>query len=177
MAFCENCGARTKENDVFCSTCSSRQSQSSSAVGRAPRASEAGLGVPDARSTMDTIRSQSFPLRSAFVPGPASPPQKKGSLAKILIPLLGIFGLIMVGSMGTCFYVGYQVQKKAGQFDAKYSGDVGKLTAAAGGRGATSSNAYSNPTAPSPGASNSVTDVEVIPDYPRSRWKLSGANQ
>ncbi len=80
---------------------------------------------------------------------PVSPlptlPRKSGSpFLKIVAAILGFFALVTVIGIGSCFYIGYRVKKKADQVQEAYkSNDLGKMVETLGGKRAAGSGASS----------------------------------
>ena len=108
----------------------------------------------------------SMPQHATVVTEASPSPQKKSSHAKIMIAVLGLFGLLLTGITGSCIYVGYRVKKKAEQIHTAYkSGDVNKLVGTLGANGSASGLAQKSNASPSPAESNPTGPMEVVPDY------------
>ncbi|HLY59418.1 MAG TPA: OmpA family protein [Terriglobia bacterium] len=85
----------------------------------------------------------------SVAPGPAQPKKSGSAFLKIVVIILGFFALVTVVVMGSCFYIGYRVKKKADQVQQDYkSGDIGKLTEALGGNPGGDSGSGSKPGQP-----------------------------
>lgn len=147
--FCTNCGGPLEPGASFCIKCGAR-------VGEP--AAPPPLPIPAAPPPPAVAPHPSVavaPASRTVAPAPisaaATPPQPKQSgnlFLKVVVAVLGLFALITVLVIGSCFYVGYRVKKKADQIqDAYKSNDVGKLAEALGGK-SEGGGSGSNATAP-----------------------------
>jgi len=98
-AFCNSCGAQLADGTKFCNKCGT-------AVSAAP-----GAISPSASS-------------------PAAPPSTQGSSTalKVVLAILGVFVFIGVLMVGSCFYIGYRVKKRAHEFSQEMGGSVAPYT-------------------------------------------------
>jgi uncharacterized OB-fold protein len=143
MAFCEKCGAQLDRGTAFCTKCGARTTAPATEATRFCARCGANLepgkrfcgacGAPAEQPLAPAPppkTAETFGSTAAVSPSP--PPQKKSSLAKILVAVLGLFGLILAGIIGTCVYVGYRVKKKADQVEQAYKKATTEKTAGTG---------------------------------------------
>src|SRR5579859_5093649 len=95
--FCAKCGAPVNEGAAFCAKCGARV--------EAPASSPAPSAVPPSPPP-------------AAAPSPAAPSpapgKKSGSLfLKVVVAILAFIALVSVLVIGSCFYIGYRIKKKA----------------------------------------------------------------
>src|SRR5579859_576200 len=115
--FCAKCGAPVNEGAAFCAKCGARV--------EAPASSPAPSAVPPSPPP-------------AAAPSPAAPSpapgKKSGSLfLKVVVAILAFIALVSVLVIGSCFYIGYRIKKKADEVQQAYKkGDMGKILGALG---------------------------------------------
>ncbi len=96
--FCTRCGSPVEETLKFCPKCGAQLGALS-----AP--------APAAAGATPTARPPAQPPAGAAAGAPAA---KAGSpILKIILIVLGLFAFVTVVGIGSCFYVGYRVKKKA----------------------------------------------------------------
>lgn len=131
MAFCTKCGAQISDGAAFCAKCGARVE----APGAAAPSAQVGAPPPPQAATPSSVAASMpaplppTPVRAAPVP---SQPKKSGNLfLKVIITIFAFITLACVLLIGSCFYIGYRIKKKADQVQQAYkSGDVGKVLSA-----------------------------------------------
>ncbi|HEV2234746.1 MAG TPA: zinc-ribbon domain-containing protein [Terriglobia bacterium] len=105
--FCNKCGSPIEENQKFCNKCGA-PTIAEGAPGfqaRAPH-SAAVVAPPTQRATP----ASPAPTQAAAVP--AAAPAKKGNTAlKIILAVLGVFIVIGVMAIGSCFYIAHKINQ------------------------------------------------------------------
>jgi hypothetical protein len=108
-------------------------------------------------------------------PTPGTAPAKSGSaILKIIVALLAFFALVTVLGIGSCFYVGYRVRKKARELSQTYHYDM--TQSANSGRAATARDVCSLVTNEEVGESFGMTVSESSGGTSNCRYTLSAAN-
>ncbi|HEV2231896.1 MAG TPA: OmpA family protein [Terriglobia bacterium] len=108
-----------------------------SAVSVAPSAQSVAPPLPPQAATPSPVAA-SIPAPPPAAPVSGAPvatqPKKSGNLfLKIVVAILAFIAVISVLVIGSCFYIGYRIKKKAGQVQQAYKkGDVGKIIGALG---------------------------------------------
>ena len=105
--FCTKCGTPVASDDLrFCSQCG------------APLSTPAAGPLPATAPPPPVPAPQAAgPSFAAPPPGPPPAPAKSGSsAAKIILILLGFFGVIGVLGIGSCAYLAYRVRSKAKEY-------------------------------------------------------------
>lgn len=103
---CNGCGAALQPGNTFCVTCGTRVDPS----------------VPTA-IPVPVVRTSSFASvpESGAKPGTTPVENRSGNLfVKIVIAALALVALATMLAMGSCFYIGYKVKKKAEQAQTEY---------------------------------------------------------
>jgi len=105
MAFCANCGAPHGAGAKFCENCG------------APFSPQPITPPPPA------------PSYTAPTPvGPASHSTGSSTATKVIFAVLGVFALIALLLVGSCFYIGYRVRQRAKEFSNAMGADVAPYT-------------------------------------------------
>lgn len=148
--FCTTCGKPITEGSTFCTACGARQPAGASPATPAHDPSPAADALPTPPTPKAATPSSSPPASPVSDPRSAQPKKSGSTFLKIVMVILGIFALVTVLIIGSCFYIGYRIKKKADQVqDAYKSGDVGKLAEALGGKpGSGDSGSGSKPSQP-----------------------------
>jgi len=100
MAFCSNCGSPMGAGARFCEKCGA-------AVPGQPVAPPPVAAPPIAASPVPVS-----PAPAAAAPAPAPVPSQGSNTAlKVILGIVGVFALLVVLVMGSCFYIGYRVKQ------------------------------------------------------------------
>ncbi|HEV2248369.1 MAG TPA: zinc ribbon domain-containing protein, partial [Terriglobia bacterium] len=139
--FCDHCGNPLEEPTKFCPKCGAVVADAGSAI-PAPKAappvpvpvrapSEVPPSPPPPKPVAAPLPTIASPVSGAPV---ATQPKKSGNLfLKIVVAILAFIAVISVLVIGSCFYIGYRIKKKADQVQQAYKKeDVGKIIGALG---------------------------------------------
>jgi len=142
--FCEHCGGALEPNTKFCARCGAAVAGDVSSVLKAPLSTPTSLRPsstvppPPPQAAMPSSVTTTVPAPHPTAPVSAAPaptqPKKSGNLfLKIVVAILAFIALVSVLVIGSCFYIGYRIKKKADQVQqANKAGNVGKAVGATG---------------------------------------------
>ena len=112
MAFCSNCGSPMGAGARFCEKCGA-----------------ALPGQPIAPPPVATSPAPPSPAPVAAAPAPTpAPSQGSNTAIKIILGIVGVFALLVVLVMGSCFYIGYRVKQRAKEFSKEMNSNVAPYT-------------------------------------------------
>jgi hypothetical protein len=122
LAFCTKCGKQLGEGVGFCTNCGTRVE---APANRAPAPPISAIPLSPA-----VVQPAAAPTGPSASP-PVAPRKSGNLLLKIVVAVLGFFALGTVLVIGSCFYIGYRVKKKAEQVQEAYKkSDAGKVLGA-----------------------------------------------
>src|SRR5579859_4692777 len=158
--FCNKCGSPIEENQKFCNKCGAATVGDGAAARPASAPPSAAIVTPPTRSATPTRPATT---QAAAVP-PAAPAKKGNTALKIILAVLGVFIVIGVLGIGSCFYVAHKVNQNV----ASIAEHVRQTT---GNKGTTPDMHLSDGGAGSQAAASATVDV---PPYPGSTPTKSG---
>jgi len=101
-AFCPNCGGKLDAGAKFCAQCG------------------------------QTVSTRPAQAAAAAAPAVGAAPSAGGGGAiKIILIVAGVIGFCMLLGLGSCFYIGYRIKKRAHEFAGNYAPYQGKRDACA----------------------------------------------
>lgn len=126
--FCTHCGSSVEGGKAFCSQCGAAQAAAPGATAGPPASPPPP--PPASKAATPPLPSPASPVSD---PGSAHPKKSGNLFLKVVIAILALLALFSVLVIGSCFYIGYRIKKKADQVQQAFKKeDVGKIVGALG---------------------------------------------